>query len=166
MYTSLILPHLNYGITLWGKSSQRLFTLQKKALRILTNSKYNAHTKPIFKKESLLCLNDMFTLSCIKIYHKIVNRKIPEYFLSFIETNRIHQYNTRQTGIIIHRTNTYSAEHRLKFFLPTIINHLPNSITDKAYTHSIKGFSNYFKTITIQAYQSDCTVYRCYICNN
>ena len=54
MYNSLILPHINYGITLWGHKSSRLVKLQKKAIRVLSKSKYNAHTEPILKKESLL----------------------------------------------------------------------------------------------------------------
>ena len=44
MYNSLILPHINYGITLWGHKAERLQKLQKRAVRVLTKSKYNAHT--------------------------------------------------------------------------------------------------------------------------
>ena len=38
LYYSLIVPHLNYGILLWGYSTGRIFKLQKKALRIITLS--------------------------------------------------------------------------------------------------------------------------------
>ena len=52
MYESLVLSHLQFGITCWGFEWERIFKLQKRALRIMTNSKYNAHTDPIFKSKS------------------------------------------------------------------------------------------------------------------
>ena len=45
IYNTLILPHLNYCILCWGFKSNRVFALQKKAVRIITCSKYNAHTE-------------------------------------------------------------------------------------------------------------------------
>ena len=46
---TLILPHLNYCILCWGFKCNRGFALQKKAIRIITCSRYNAHTEPLFK---------------------------------------------------------------------------------------------------------------------
>ena len=46
MYDSLILSHLQFGITNWGFEWDRISKLQKRALRIMTNSGYNAHTEP------------------------------------------------------------------------------------------------------------------------
>ena len=50
MYDSLVLSHLRFGISCWGFECDRIFKLQKRALRILTDSKYNAHTEPLFKE--------------------------------------------------------------------------------------------------------------------
>ena len=49
MYRSLILSHLQFAITSCGLEWERLSKLQKRAIRIMTNSKYNAHTDPLFK---------------------------------------------------------------------------------------------------------------------
>ena len=49
MYDSLILSHIQFGITCWGFEWGRLAKLQKRAVRIVTNNKYNAHTEPLFK---------------------------------------------------------------------------------------------------------------------
>ena len=54
MYSSLILSHLQFAITSWGFEWERLSKLQKRAIRIMTNSKYNAHTDPLFKSLKLL----------------------------------------------------------------------------------------------------------------
>ena len=50
IYNALILPHLNYGILAWGHLAKRLNLIQKRAVRILTASKYNSHTEPLFKQ--------------------------------------------------------------------------------------------------------------------
>ena len=47
LYNSLIKPHIIYGILLWGHNCERILKLQKKIIRIITLSKYNAHTDPI-----------------------------------------------------------------------------------------------------------------------
>ena len=49
LYNSLILPHLQYGILTWEFCLGRLEKLQKLSVRIITRSKYNAHTDPLFK---------------------------------------------------------------------------------------------------------------------
>ena len=41
LYESLILPHINYALLDWGFNSTRIYQLQKKAIRILTKSKFN-----------------------------------------------------------------------------------------------------------------------------
>ncbi len=48
IYSSLILSHINLGILAWGYKCERIVKLQKKAVRIVSLSKYNAHTEPIF----------------------------------------------------------------------------------------------------------------------
>ena len=50
MYDSLILSHLQFGITNWGFEWDCISKLQTRALRIMTNSRYNAHTEPLFKQ--------------------------------------------------------------------------------------------------------------------
>ena len=59
IYNTLIIPHLNYGILTWGFNSDRILKIQKKAVRSITLSKYNAHTEPIFKTLKLLKINDI-----------------------------------------------------------------------------------------------------------
>ena len=70
LYNSLILPHTNYCIMAWGYQSNRIFKLQKRAVRIVANSKYNAHTEPLFKLFIILKLSDDLILQTMKAYHK------------------------------------------------------------------------------------------------
>ena len=49
LYNSLILPHFLYGILVWGTNTNEPFKLQKKAVRVISNSTYNAHTSQYLK---------------------------------------------------------------------------------------------------------------------
>ena len=79
LYNSLILPHINYCIMAWGYQSNRMFKLQKRAIRIVANSKYNAHTEPLFKLYRILKLSDVLVLQTMKVYHKFKNKELPVY---------------------------------------------------------------------------------------
>ena len=52
LYHSLVRPHLIYCNIIWGSAAavhlDRLVTLQKQAIRILSGSQYRAHMSPIF----------------------------------------------------------------------------------------------------------------------
>ena len=53
LYYSLIHSHLSYGILVWGNASQpalrQTTLLQKRAIRLINNAKYNSHTDPLFR---------------------------------------------------------------------------------------------------------------------
>ncbi len=53
--------------------------LQKRIVRILSISKYNAQTEPIFKILSLLKINDILKLWELKFHYKYKNNLLPRY---------------------------------------------------------------------------------------
>ena len=79
MYDSFILYHLQFGITCWGFEWYRIFKLQKRTLRIMTNSKYNAHNEPLLKELEMLKVSDIFNVQCMTFWYKFVNKSLPEY---------------------------------------------------------------------------------------
>ncbi len=50
LYNSLVLSHINYGILVWGHDSNQVLKLPKKAVRVISQKKYNSHTELIFKE--------------------------------------------------------------------------------------------------------------------
>ncbi len=66
IYNSLILSHLNFCILALSYKCDRIIKLQKKIVRILSLSKYNAHTDPLFKTHKLLKVQDIFKLQEFK----------------------------------------------------------------------------------------------------
>ena len=167
LYTSLILPHFHYGILAWGMFSTRLFKLQQKAVRMINNSKYNAHTDPLFKSLNLMKIDDIFKLNVFKFYFKYCHNQLPSFFQGFIFKHRsdFHSYNIRSKSTLnINKTRTKAAEVSLRNITAKIVNEAPNCVTDKIYTHSLQGFSFYIKQHYINLYDSICTVENCYIC--
>ena len=74
MYDSLINSHLQFCTTAWGYLCNRVTNLQKRALRIMCGAKYTAHTEPLLKGCNISKFEDIFKLSCLKLYHKYINR--------------------------------------------------------------------------------------------
>ena len=66
----MFIPHINYGLLLWGRSLDSVAKLQKRAIRTITNSNFIAHSEPLLKELRLLNVYDMHDLKLMyKIYH-------------------------------------------------------------------------------------------------
>ena len=166
IYNSLILPHCYYGILAWGFEMNRIYKIQKASIRSITNSKYNAHTEPLFKQLKLLKVEDIFTIQQYKLYHRFISNNLPTYFNISIFTpyTRAHTYNTRtQLDLQILKIKHEFMKHCIRYSTPYLINKSPIQIKNRLFTHSLKGFAWYLKIIHIEAYQLSCNVPNCYI---
>ena len=163
MYDSFILPHINYCISCWGFNIKRISKLQKRAIRVVFKTKYNAHTDPLFKQGNLLKAHDLFKLSHLKLYHKFVNSNLPSY-LSHMFTPNVHRYNTRSQLPAGSRNRTTGGMKRIRCHLPKILDTTLTSITEKIHTHSLHGFSQYYRNHIVSTYLNECTIRDCYIC--
>ena len=165
IYTSLVMCHFTYCITLWGHAPGRLTNLQKRAIRIISNSKYNAHTIPIFKKLNLLQINDIFKLQCMKFYHKYINNQLPEFFQTFYISDSTRS-SIRHDILHVPQITTESARKRLRFFIREFLRNLTDSVKAKLFTHSLNGFANFYKKTLISSYVEFCNVRNCRSCQS
>ena len=85
LYKSLIASYLNYGLLLWCTESDKVLTLQKKAIRLISNSSYISHTNPLFIQHKLLKIGDLFKLKLLKLYYKLSYNLLPSYFDKYRE---------------------------------------------------------------------------------
>ena len=117
IYNSLIMPHIQYGILCWGHKSGRIMKLQKRAIRLITCSKYNSHTEPLYKKLKCLKVSDIYTQNMLKFHFKLENGTIPNYFKHmFPEKDALHTHDTRFRNLIrIKTSNTQEGEKCLRF---------------------------------------------------
>ena len=151
-----------------GKNYNRLFKIQKKTIRIITNSKYNAHTEPIFKALTILKLEDLYKLCVYKFYFNYCHVQLPDYFqhLEILERKYIHHHDTRsKLKLHVLKTKTKLAESLLEYIVPQLINETTNLIIDKIFTHSYNGYTQYIKNYFINMYATNCTIQNCFICN-
>ena len=101
IYMSLIYSYVNYCNLIWGAAAygiiKPIFLLQKKAIRILTNSTYLAHTEPLFKKLKLLTVYQVYDLNCAQFIYKCIKCNMFSEYRERIHINTdIHDHNTRR----------------------------------------------------------------------
>ena len=71
LYYSLVQSYMLGGILAWGHNTSKVFKLQKKAMRIITNSNYISHTDPIFKDLKILKIEDLYKINILKLYFQV-----------------------------------------------------------------------------------------------
>ena len=114
IYYLLILSHLEYYTLLWENAYctklVKLRLIQKKAIRIITNSHYIAHTDPLFSKLKLLKLDDLYKHQLGIFIYKAASSKLPDSMSSlFTRIQNIHKHNLRnQNGYYIQNVRTNS----------------------------------------------------------
>ena len=139
----------------------------KKAIRIICNAKYNAHTDKLFKELNILKVQDLHNLNELKLYFKLQNNLLPNYMASmFTQISQVHSYNTRRNDLLFTpRVNHMFAKKCIRFSLPNTLKHIPMEIISKINTHSQQNIINRLKSFCIEKYQDMCTLPQCYVCN-
>ena len=130
LYCSLVLPYFNYGLLLWGNSSKqnvnKVFKIQKRAIRVITNSDYLSSTKPLFNRLKTLNVFDMYTREVATFMFKYKNDMLPLSFNHFFTIHRDnHDYNTRNRDDFkfpVQKIETISS------FGPKVWNELPKNV--------------------------------------
>ena len=108
IYNAIITPHLNYCNVSWASSTnysmERLFRLQKKAVRIVFHANFLAHTSPIFFKLNLLNVYDLNVFN-IAILMFLV-------FINAVPLPLIQNFN------LVSEITSYEIRNPLNFYLP------------------------------------------------
>ena len=110
---------------MWGTNINEPFKLQKKAVRVISNRTYNAHTEPIFKSLQLLKIPDIYKQCVLKFYFQYCHSQLPSYLQSFSYTFRkdIHEYNTRnKTALNTGQARIKAAQNSIRNMTSKIVN--------------------------------------------
>ena len=107
LYYTLIYPYLSYCNIIWGSthvtSLNRIFLLQKRAVRAILNSNYRAHTTPLFSQLKLLDIfkiNSFYLAKFMFLYH---NHLLPSPFSTlFLKAMKYIHTTQEQQSIIEH----------------------------------------------------------------
>ena len=106
IYYSLVHSHLSYCISSWGGAPKStldpLIRLQKKIVRIITFSKFDSHSQPIFNKLQILNIPNLYNYSLAVELHKINCSSSNTGINHLIKLNQIHHHNTRLSNPNLH----------------------------------------------------------------
>ena len=152
LYYAIIHPFLTYGILAWGNtyrtSIEPLFILQKKALRLMTFSKIDQHSSPLFKSLEIVKIYDLVVLNIALFMYKFHNRILPSCFSSlFTQLNTIHYHNTRlakKESYYLPKVRTNYGIFNIRYQGPKTWNSLPEDLK------SLK--LNYFKDMVKKSF--------------
>jgi len=176
LYYSLFHCHLNYACEIWSSTSDSLinqiFKKQKNAIRIISNSKYNAHSSPLFRREGILPLNLLIQYNKSNFMQGIVQGRAPSILNNIWLTNMQNRQltntydrelrNDSEFYIPLARTNQISRFPLIS--LPQLWNSLPPDLTIVRNTAEFKNKTfNYFLESIPEIF--NCTRLFCPACN-
>ena len=131
LYHSFIYPYYIYCNHIWGSTSDRnlnrLFVLQKKAIRIICQVNRYCHSSPLFKELKILNIwqinKYLIGQFMYRFYHIILPPLFNRYFTRIHD---IHDYNTRQASLYyaIPTNRTGYFQKSIRFRGPSIWNEI------------------------------------------
>ena len=169
LYFSLVHSHLIYQNLVWGYDYERLFQLQKRAIRIISGEHFLAHTSPLFKMHNILKLPDIHCLNQLKFYWRYLHQELPEFFYSipFPRNSDMHDHDTRHKDDF--RAARPTAEYNrdvIRNSLPAILNNLSIELMAMCESNNLSSLVNMFKQQAIACYDEiPCVAPDCYSCN-
>ena len=169
LYFSMVQSRMMYGILAWGFHHYRIDKLQKRFVRKISSSKYNAHSEPLFKVFDILKIEHLISQNCLKFVYKFKKCQLPKYFLSLqcVPRSSIHDNGTRNaSNIDTINTRTQLASKCIRSQHPLLLNDTSDIILSKINTHSIHGFSFFTKRYYLAQYSTQCHDRECFVCNN
>ena len=120
IYYSSVYPYLVYCISSWGGIAKTtllpLFRLQKRIIRIMTKSEFDAPSSPLFSKLQILPLEHIYNLNLAIIVHKFHKNKLPTP-VNLIPIHHSHNHNTRLSN----NKNYYQNFNRINLGQQTYI---------------------------------------------
>ena len=155
IYNSLFQPYLDYGLILWGAACQKVLKpieiQQKKAIRLISNVGYNAHTQPLFKQHGILQLRDLYTLHINKFMFQLDRKLLPSSLQNmFTLNNEIHSHQTRNRNIPrVRLKRTANAEQSILHKGPRLWHNVSNDLKQSKTVHR---FSRAMKKQIIDLY--------------
>ena len=174
LYYSTFHCHLIYGIIAYSSTYDSLindiFKQQKKAIRCISNAKYNSHTGILFKKLGILpfpALVDYFKLNFMYLYIKDLQPKsfrISNYWT--LNQDRNIPYALRTHADFAIPFSRLALISRLPFIsLPKTWNKYEEILKDLKNRPNYNLFKKHLKKTLIENIETNCNRLLCHICH-
>lgn len=148
LYDAHVLSHLQYCSPIWCSTYPThllpVFRLQKKIIRIITNSDYFDHTQPLFKNNNILKVFDVHRLQIAIYMFKMIHSN------NNLTLQPQHNYPTRtRDNLRIPQHNLTLYQHSLSYLGPKTWNAVPDHLKS---VNSLFTFKKQFKKHIILKY--------------
>ena len=172
LYYCFVYSLITYGILVWGNtyetSLKSLTTLQNKAIRIITFSKRNEHSNPLYAKLKLLKIKDLVHFHNALFMFHYYHNQLPNAYVNFFQSvSSVHQYRTRLASKASYYTaliRTNYGKFSIKFMGPTVW----NQIDEKLKNSSLKSFKQKMKESLLETYtqSTECVYFATHVISN
>lgn len=122
LYHATIESRLRFGMIFYGTSNiENLFILQKKALRIVNNLKYNESCRTYFKKNGILTIYALYIHECL-----LFMKKNDHLFQKYRNEKSFHE--TRSLDYIFPKFKLTTSQKQVEYRCLKLFNSLPGNI--------------------------------------
>ncbi|KAG6443424.1 hypothetical protein O3G_MSEX002874 [Manduca sexta] len=134
IYNSLVKPHIDYLIEIWGtavKSNlQKLQTKQNKLIKILLNYKLRTPTEKIYEDTKIMNVAQTHTYYTCILIHKILKKEI-HTSLTFTKKTQVQKIKLRNANCLVTRApRTNYGKKNIEYEGIQIYNKLPADVKD------------------------------------
>ena len=105
IYNTMVYPYLTYCSIIWTSTYptrlKPILTIQKKLVRIMTFSKYQDKSKPLFQSLKILDIHELNMYLIALFMYSYLSNILPKYFNDYFTLNKnIHIYVIRSASNI------------------------------------------------------------------
>lgn len=142
-YHALCHSLIKYGILVWGHTphAAKIFSLQRKVVRILDNLDYRADCRSSFQKFGILTLPSIFIFECLKFMHDKHSRAL--------NADIHHHYTRARLDVRNDFCRLSKTQNGPNFWAYKLYNRIP---------HSIRNMKNQFNSV-VKKYLSENAFY-------
>jgi len=155
LYFTMIQPYLLYCIMAWGGAYKSNLTgiinLQKRAVRLITNTEYRAHTSPLFVQLCILKLMDIYQLNMLLFMYKYKFNLLPQSCAELVSLTDVNYHRTlrKNNDFVIPRFHTEWRRNNLAVAGPSLWNPLVEQIRNLP---SIAAFKQAITSSMLETY--------------
>ena len=131
-YNSYILSKLTYCISIWGPNLatsliNKLYIIQKRAVRIIFNTGIDTPSQFLFLNARLLNINQLVFYNQAVFIFKILNNLSAPCLSSMLESNTCSSSRQLRSSV---KSNLLKVPHAFRCSGPRVWNALPNNVRD------------------------------------
>ena len=170
IYYCLFESHLRFASNLYGSATtsnlEEIFTMQKQAIRFVSNAPFYSHTSNLFYDLKILKFEDLLRMERVSFVHKYKHNRLPPAFSKSFLLDVDPLDLTRRADI--HSLVPPKIPNKLFSRLPQTL--LARSWNELSFVLRSEGdlhlFKAEFKRITLNSYIFTCSKTACYSCNS